>query len=90
MNSDEAAKKILFSKYNEWSYEEEVRILYEDDFYDLDNSVRSVVIGPRMQPALCEVIETLCGSKGISFSKAEITPDGIVAINEPYANLRFN
>ena len=34
VNEDDAARAILFSKYQEWEYEKEVRVLSNEPFYD--------------------------------------------------------
>ena len=43
------ARQILSSKYREWDYEQEVRILHAEDFYQLSGPVTRVIAGHRMQ-----------------------------------------
>jgi hypothetical protein len=46
-DEDEAARRILFSKYQEWGYEEEVRVLSDQPYYELARPIQRVIVGPR-------------------------------------------
>lgn len=78
-NLDTAAKTILFSKYREWKYEKEIRIMSQENFYDLPNGVSRVICGPRMHPALFEMLGHLCLRERIDFAKIGIGDEGIDA-----------
>lgn len=76
---DQAARDILFSKYQEWSYEQEIRILSEDDWYRLASPVRRVIAGQRMNQALFSTLAMVCDKQGIEFCKVGIGDEGIDA-----------
>ena len=79
VNAQEAAEEILGSKYSEWSYEREVRVLYRDTFFPLAATVSHVIAGHRMEPALFDALNFICHKKGIRFSKTGIGDEGIDA-----------
>jgi hypothetical protein len=76
---DEAARDILFSKYQEWSYEREIRILSETDWYELERPIRRVIVGHRMNRALFTTLGIICEREGIDFRKVGIGDEGIDA-----------
>lgn len=78
-DESEAARRILFSKYQEWSYEREIRILNESSFYQLESPVSQVIVGPRMHEALQEALYIICKRQKIRFSRAGIGDEGIDA-----------
>ncbi len=82
LTEDEAARTILFSKYQEWSYEEEIRILSNQTYYN-DIAVRRVIAGHRMNEALFDTLEMVCEREGIQFCKVGIGDEGIDADRVP-------
>ena len=79
LDEDEAARRILLSKYQEWAYEEEIRILSEGDFYLLHRPARRVIAGHRMNQALFQTLHLVCNQRGITFCKVGIGDEGIDA-----------
>lgn len=79
INPMEAAETILSSKYSEWSYEREIRVLHRDTYFPLAAPVRHVIAGHRMEPALFEALNFICHKKGIRFSCTGIGDEGIDA-----------
>jgi len=75
----EAAETILFSKYREWAYEQEVRILNSEPYYHLQRPIRTVIVGPRVKEALFRTLYLVCEREGIAFRKVEIGDEGIDA-----------
>lgn len=78
-DEDEAARRILFSKYQEWAYEEEVRVLSDQPYYHLDQPIRRVIVGPRMNQALFRTLHMVCEREEIEFTKVGIGDEGIDA-----------
>lgn len=76
-NASTLAESILSSKYREWSYEREVRVLYREEFYKLSKPVSRVVAGHRMEPALFDALNFICHKKGITFNQTGIGDEGI-------------
>ncbi|MBV1700619.1 MAG: hypothetical protein KGQ46_02220 [Hyphomicrobiales bacterium] len=76
---DEATRKILFSKYKEWQYEREIRILSNHDYYQLAQPVRKIIVGQRMQKALSEALQIVCEARNIEFCRVGIGDEGIDA-----------
>jgi hypothetical protein len=79
VDEQEAAQRILFSKYQEWSYEQEIRILSMSEWYDLDRPIRRVIAGHRMNQALFRTLALVCGREHIEFCKVGIGDEGIDA-----------
>jgi hypothetical protein len=70
---------VLSSKYQEWAYEQEVRILQHDEWHILPTPVKRVIAGHRMNPALFEALRIICEHKGITLNRTGIGDDGIDA-----------
>lgn len=85
---DEAARRILFSKYEEWAYEREVRVLHWEEYYPLPTPVRRVIAGHRMNRALFQTLHLVCDREGIEFCKVGIGDEGIDADWVDPADLR--
>jgi hypothetical protein len=73
------ANEVLSSKYQEWEYEKEVRILQADEWFYLEKPVQRVIAGHRMLPALFEAMNIICNSMGIEFCRTGIGDEGIDA-----------
>ncbi len=82
-----AAQEVLSSKYAEWEYEKEVRILNRGEFFQLSKPVTRVIAGHRMKPALFEALRIICESKGVDLYRTGIGDEGIDAdrIHSPQA-----
>jgi len=74
-----AAHEVLSSKYSEWEYEKEVRILNHGEFFQLAMPVKRVIAGHRMKPALFEALRIICESKGVGLYRTGIGDEGIDA-----------
>jgi hypothetical protein len=85
----EAAELILFSKYREWEYEKEIRILNRSDWYELDKPPLRVIAGHRMSDALFRVLGNACDHAGVEFARVGIGDDGIDADVVNPEGLRF-
>lgn len=79
VNEDEAARRILFSKYQEWQYEEEIRVLSSEPFFELQSPIRRVITGHRMNPALLETLVVLCDREGIEICTVGVGDEGLDA-----------
>ena len=75
----QTAQMILSSKYKEWEYEKEVRILSQDQWYKLQIPVRRIIVGHRMNPSLFEALRIVCEYKGIVLDRTGIGDEGIDA-----------
>ena len=79
VDEDEAARRILFSKYQEWNYEQEIRVLSNEPFFELNRPIRRVIAGHRMNPALLETLVVLCDREGIDVCTVGIGDEGLDA-----------
>jgi hypothetical protein len=79
VDAQEAAEEILISKYSEWSYEREIRVLHRGSYFPLAAPVKHVIAGHRMEPALFDALNFICHKKGIRFSRTGIGDEGIDA-----------
>ena len=79
IDEEDAARDILFSKNKEWKYEEEIRILNDSEWYELESPVTRVIAGHRMPHALFEVLNITCTSLGIPFNRIGIGDEGLDA-----------
>lgn len=87
-SAEDAASLVLSSKYKEWAYEKEVRVLQHDEYYELPKPVVHVIAGHRMRPALFDTLRIVCESKGILVSRTGIGDEGIDADHVPLLTKR--
>lgn len=78
-DENEAARTILFSKNDEWRYEQEIRILSDEQYYELERPIRRVIAGHRMNHALFQTLHMVCEREGIEFTKIGIGDEGLDA-----------
>jgi hypothetical protein len=79
LNPELAAEQILASKYHEWAYEQEVRILQAGEWYPLQTPVKRVIAGHRMHPAVFEALRIICESRKVALNRTGIGDEGIDA-----------
>ena len=79
VNAQRAAEEILGSKYSEWAYEREIRVLHRDSYFPLAAPVKHVIAGHRMEHALFDALNFICHKKGIRFSRTGIGDTGVDA-----------
>ena len=79
----ETARRIFASKYIDWSYEKEFRILHGEHFFELPNPVRRIIVGHRMNPSLFEALRIICERKDIEIYRTGIGDEGIDADSVP-------
>ncbi len=75
----EIANSILTSKYQEWAYEKEVRILNHDEWYQLRTPVKRIIAGHRMNPSLFQALRIICDRQKITLNRTGIGDEGIDA-----------
>lgn len=76
---EQAAEEVLSSKYREWEYEQEVRVLQRDAYYYLPSPVKRVIAGHRMEPALFKALQIVCERNNIELNRVGIGDEGIDA-----------
>jgi hypothetical protein len=76
---DDIARDVLFSKYREWEYEREVRILQAGNYFDLPTPVQRVIVGHRMQQSVLRALQIICEKQGIPLRRTGIGDEGIDA-----------
>lgn len=78
-NALETADQVLSSKYNEWAYEKEVRILKRGEWFKLPSPVKRIICGHRMNPSMFEALRIICEQKRIIINKIGIGDEGLDA-----------
>ena len=78
-NAVETADRVLSSKYNEWSYEKEVRILKRGEWFNLPSPVARIICGHRMNPSMFEALRIICERKDIEINRIGIGDEGLDA-----------
>jgi hypothetical protein len=77
-SEDEAARIILFSKYEEWANEREIRVLSSSPYYN-NVQVTRVIAGHRMNDALFDTLYLVCENAGVDFRQVGIGDEGMDA-----------
>lgn len=78
-SAEVAAQAVLSSKYLEWAYEREVRVLQQDEWYPLRKPVRRIIVGHRIDEGLFRGITAICKDAGIPLYRTGIGDEKIVA-----------
>ena len=73
----QAAREILSSKFKEWTYEGEVRVLQQGEWYELSKPVKRIICGHRMAPSLYQALEIICERQEIEILRTHITEKGV-------------
>lgn len=71
--------RVLTSKHEDWTYEQEVRILTMNEWYPLSQPIRRVIAGFRMPTIEFEKLRTICAAEGIIVCTTGIGDEGIDA-----------
>ena len=79
VDADDAARQVLLSKYNEWAYEREIRVLHTAPFFRLPHPVVRIIVGHRMNRALQEALYLVCARQRVGFFRVGIGDEGIDA-----------
>jgi Protein of unknown function (DUF2971) len=85
--SERAAEQVLFSKYSEWSYEREIRIISEDQWHQLERPVRRVIAGHRIAPPLFDALQLVCETLNIEIGRIGIGDEGLDVDRVPPSRL---
>ena len=56
----EDIEKILMSKYSNWKYEQEYRLLSKDKFYNVENNLKLIIIGHRIDSNIKNMLYNEC------------------------------
>ena len=75
------ARKVLTTKYKDWEYEKEARIIQKERFFDLKYPISKVIVGPRSSPLIVSVLKSICDKEGIPLEKMVISDPGISFTN---------
>ncbi len=81
--------KILSTKQEEWNYEEEIRIIQNSDYYDINGRIRRVICGSRMAPSMYQAISVICETRQIPVSMMHIDHEGIDITGERNLAIRL-
>jgi hypothetical protein len=77
------ARAVLSSKYVDWSYEQEVRILQTAPWYKLEVPIKRIIVGHLMNKSLFDGLRIICEHKGIEINRTGIGDTGIDADSVP-------
>ena len=73
----QSALSILTNKLRHWEYEDEVRVIQNQEYYILENPIKSITVGNRMNTSLRESLNIICKAKKIQFRIADPQPDRV-------------
>lgn len=62
---DKDIEKILMTKYNNWKYEQEYRLLSKDKFYNIEKYLKLIIIGHRIDEHIKEMLYRECINNNI-------------------------
>lgn len=84
---ESTAKSILSSKYREWEYEDEIRIIQKSEWYELSppEMLTGIICGHLMDDAVFKTLQMLAKFENIPISKIRIGNSGITLIPDSSA-----
>ncbi len=85
---DGAASAALSRKYSVWKYEQEVRVITTERFYQLTSPITRVITGCRMSPAMVSVLHLVCSHYGIQVDRAIVADWGVYTVGVQPMGLR--
>ncbi|MCL5796877.1 MAG: DUF2971 domain-containing protein [Gammaproteobacteria bacterium] len=75
-DANSAAMEVLTSKFIDWQYEQEVRIIHEKDFFKFEKPVKRVIAGCKMPNEIFNAFNIICCYLNIPFRKLGIGDEG--------------
>ncbi len=78
---DEKALYILKHKHADWAYEEEVRIIQQEQYYELVKPVKSIIVGDCFNAERLRELHLLCEQHTIALKCARLEDEGVFAID---------
>jgi hypothetical protein len=73
----ESAKIILTTKFTDWHYENEVRIISANNYYNLTQPISRIILGPRTTTNLTNALYLICSHLDINVERMVTTDKGI-------------
>jgi hypothetical protein len=80
---DDLALSFLRRKDREWGYEDEVRIIQQDEWYELSGPVKRIIVGHRFNKSLLRALRLVCSQENIVLKCTNIQDQGVVAVDCP-------
>jgi hypothetical protein len=76
---EDAARKLLSNKFKDWHYEEEVRVISKNEYYELSRPITRIIVGPKTSPVVIGALAIICKQFGVGLERMVVTPSGIIA-----------
>jgi hypothetical protein len=80
LSADAAARQALARKYNDWSYEGEVRLITTSEYYKLTRPISRVIVGSRTDAALVSALHLMCSHFGITLDRIVVADWGLYTV----------
>jgi hypothetical protein len=77
LNAEDVAIDVLTSKFQDWSYEKEVRVIQRDNYFQLESPVTRVIAGCKMPKDLFDAFNIICANQKIPFRRLGIGDEGL-------------
>lgn len=77
----EAAVRAALAKEDKvWQYEEEVRVIIRNPYYELPEPIDRVIVGSRMNQSTIRTLAQICLAQGINLERAIVADWGIYTV----------
>ncbi len=74
---------------SEWTYEKEIRIIQNTEWFDIKGGVKRVICESRMKPAKFNALNIICEKRQIPTTRMYIDNEGIDLIGERDPSFKF-
>ncbi len=74
---EEAARKLLSSKFDDWVDEEEVRVISRSEYYSLSRPITRIIVGAKTERTVIDALSLICSDLGIGLERMQISESGI-------------
>jgi len=78
-----AVRAALAKKDKVWKYEEEVRVITRNLYYEVQEPIDRVILGTRMSQFTIRALAEICSAQGISLERAVVADWGIYTVGVP-------
>jgi hypothetical protein len=81
LGPDALALSYLQRKDDEWTYEDEVRIIPKNEWYRLPTRVKCVIVGHRFNSPLLRALRYVCERENITLKSTQVNDQAVVAVD---------
>ena len=68
----------MSTKFDDWRYEEEVRVISNNEYYKLSRPITRIIVGSKTPPVVISALCIVCKHYDIGLERMVVTPTSII------------